>query len=277
MSLTTKLDFFIINALNKFYRVEEPWDELKKVTGSLCDYIISEKPHIPDLVIYSPETKRFNKNECFFSSENIKGYYLFPRQKFYVRPQLLKKNNKPFQNEEETLNSIDKVLESKIIKEKNINNIENNLIEKSAKVINKNYETKQDDNIHEKKNDNYIYNDFILKNKKFYNNASFRTDLKKRLIKNNIKDDSNKDQNKNENINLEILYNNNIESRNWQIIYLKGNKINFNNEELYYFLNEIFNDKNFEYDIYIRDSYYGQNYYQIRLVYDFLKRKFNKI
>jgi hypothetical protein len=225
MSLTTKLDFFIINALNKFYRVEEPWDELKKVTGPLYKKIISEKPHIPDLVIYSPEPKRFNKNECFFSSENIKGYYLFPRQKFYVRPQLLKKNNKPFQNEE----------------------------------------------------DNYIYNDFILKNKKFYNDASFRTDLKNRLIKNNIKDDSNKDQNKNENINLEILYNNNIESRNWQIIYLKGNKINFNNEKLYYFLNEKFNDKNFKYDFYIRDSYYGQNYYQIRLVYDFLKRKFNKI
>ena len=35
MLLTTKLDFFIISALNKFYRVEKPWEELKKITGPL--------------------------------------------------------------------------------------------------------------------------------------------------------------------------------------------------------------------------------------------------
>ena len=86
-----------------------------------------------------------------------------------------------------------------------------------------------------------------------------------------------KDQKESEGHNLDNLYNNNKERGNWQIIYPNRIINSFNNEQLYYFLNEMFKDKTFQYDFYIRDSYYGQNNYDIRLVYEFLKLKFNEV
>ena len=225
--LTKTLDNFIFNALKNYNHVEEPWDELKKATGALYKDIISIKPSLPNLVLLSQN--KFNKNKCFFSSENINGDNHFPRQNFFIKKRLLK--NKSSKNDKEALNNTYKALESKIIKENNNNNDE----------------MKQDDNIQEKKNDNNSKNEI-----------------------------NNKDQTKNENINLNELYNNNKESRNWIIIYPNKN-IYFNNEQLYYFLNEKFNDKQFNYDFYIGDSYYGKKIYDLRLVYEFLKLKFQEI
>ena len=88
MSLTRKLDKFTNNPLNKNIRVEEPWDELKNVTGPFYEKFISIKPSLPDLVLWSKE--KFNKNECFISSENINDAYFFPREDFFIKHGLLK-------------------------------------------------------------------------------------------------------------------------------------------------------------------------------------------
>ena len=240
--LKEELDKFIVLAFNNYCYVEKPWDELKKATGNDYDNIISKKSVIPDLVIYN---KTFNKNECFFPF--IDKYNPFPRQPFYIRKKKCKNN------------SLQKGKE-----------IKNNLIEKNTNVLNEFDNKKKDD-------ENYKINDFIIRSRKAYNNVLFRNFIKLQLIKNNYKNGFNTTQNKKEEGDLNHSFNNNKEKRNWQIIDYKSNGIInfFNNEQLYYFLNEMYKDKGFKYDFKIRDSYFDTNYYNLHLIYEYLKKNLN--
>jgi hypothetical protein len=240
--LKEELDKFIVLAFNNYCYVEKPWDELKKATGNDYDNIISKKSVIPDLVIYN---KTFNKNECFFPF--IDKYNPFPRQPFYIRKQKLK--NKSLQNGKE---------------------IKNNLIEKNTNVINEFDNNKKD-------GDNYKINDFILKSRRTYNNILFRNFIINQLNKNNYKNGLNTAQNRKEEGDLEDSFNNNKERRNWQIRDSKTDGVIncFNNEQLYYFLNEMLKDEDSKYDFYISDSCFDKNYYDIRLIYEYLKQNLN--
>lgn len=270
---TEKLDNFIIYALNKYCYVENPWDELKKVTGNDCEIIISIKSVIPDLVLKNKE--KINKNKCFLPFIDNNKDNTFPRIEFHIPKKRFK--NKSLQNKNEVLNNQNKALESKEIEENNINNIGNNLIEKNDKINKEIYIQKKDESFCQSKNENYIFNNFVLKNIGLYNNINFRTFLINQLMNNNFKSDFNRPQNRNIEVNLDFLFNNNKERRNWEIIDINNNNIQcFNNEQLYYFLKEMFNSENFNYDFYIRDSIFNQNYYDLRLVYNFLKNKYNK-
>ena len=223
--LVTKLDKFIVIALNNYCHVENPWDELKKVTGDDYDDIISKKSVCPDLVIYN---KEFNKNECFYPV--IKKNNPFPRVKFYIRKKKLKNNS--LQNF------------------KDINEKEN-----------------------KKNDDNYIKNDFIV-NKKIYNDKIFQNFIINRYVNKYIENGFNNSEDNKEVVDFDTIINNNKERRNWEIKDKdKNGVINyFNSEQLYYFLNEKLNDKDFNYDFYIRDSVSDQYFYNIPFVYDSLKR-----
>ena len=238
-NLKEELDKFIVLAFNNYCHVEKPWDELKKATGNDYYEIISKKSVIPDLVIYN---KTFNKNECF--DPVINKYNPFPRKKFYIRKQKLKNNS--LQNSEE---------------------IKNNLIEKKINSINEDDNKKKDD-------DNYKINDFIIKNSKIYNNILFQKFILNQLIKNNYKNGFYTTQNNKDDGDLDLSFKNNKEKRNWQIKDSESNGIInlFNNEQLYYFLNEVLKDEDFKKDFYITDAFFDKNYYDFRLVYENLKK-----
>ena len=134
-----------------------------------------------------------------------------------------------------------------------------------------------------KKNDgNYKINDFII-NRNIYNNMLFRYYIINQLNKNNYKNVIKNHQDNSERIetiNLDIIISNNNERRNWSIKDIETNGIInfFNNEQLYYFLNEIMKDKvkDFKYDFYIYDNCFDQYYYDIELVYKKLENNLNR-
>ena len=73
-SLHKTLDDFTQNSLDKYAFVEvDPL--MLEASGIYSKHIVSNKPAIPDLVIYN---KKFNKNECFVDA-NDKDYNPFPR------------------------------------------------------------------------------------------------------------------------------------------------------------------------------------------------------
>jgi len=83
-----EFDLFIQKCLDKYFYVE-PWKKLYERAGKLHKDIISDKPTIPDLIIYN---KTFNKSFCFYSS-NPYSYVKFPRMRFILRPKFRKEYN----------------------------------------------------------------------------------------------------------------------------------------------------------------------------------------
>ena len=83
-----EFDLFIQRCLDKYFYVE-PWKKLYERAGKLHKDIISDKPTIPDLIIYN---KKFNKSLCFYSN-NPKSYVKFPRIRFILRPKFRKEYN----------------------------------------------------------------------------------------------------------------------------------------------------------------------------------------
>ena len=148
----------------------------------------------------------------------------------------------------------------------NSEEIKNNLIEKKINSINEDDNKKKDD-------DNYKINDFIIKNSKIYNNILFQKFILNQLIKNNYKNGFYTTQNNKDDGDLDLSFKNNKEKRNWQIKDSESNGIInfFNNEQLYYFLNEKLKNEGFKNDFYISDACFDNNYFNIRLVYDYLK------
>ena len=120
---------------------------------------------------------------------------------------------------------------------------------------------------------NYIKNDFIV-NKKIYNDKIFQNFIINRYVNKYIENGFNNSEDNKEVVDFDTIINNNKERRNWEIKDKdKNGVINyFNSEQLYYFLNEKLNDKDFNYEFYIRDSVSDQYFYNIRLAYDSLKR-----
>ena len=120
---------------------------------------------------------------------------------------------------------------------------------------------------------NYIKNDFIV-NKKIYNDKIFQNFIINRYVNKYIENGFNNSEDNKEVVDFDTIINNNKERRNWEIKDKdKNGVINyFNSEQLYYFLNEKLNDKDFNYDFYIRDSVSDQYFYNIPFVYDSLKR-----
>jgi hypothetical protein len=145
---------------------------------------------------------------------------------------------------------------------------------KSKKNLNKKKTNVKKDDNKKKDDDNYKINDFIIKRKKTYNDKSFRSFIIYHLIKNNYKNVFNTTQNNKEEGDLDLSFNNNKEKRNWQIRDFESNGIInfFNNEQLYYFLNEKLKDEDFKYDFYISDFCLDKNYYDIKLIYENLKK-----
>ena len=133
------LDDFIQKCLDNFKFVE-PKQELYDATGADKNIIISHKSTIPDLVIWN---KTFNKNNCFFESNNNKETK-FPRYLFYIK---IKKNKKAKKNSIENKkgniannNNLDNnFLDKNNIENNsiNINNINNNIIPKNIIKNNK--------------------------------------------------------------------------------------------------------------------------------------------
>ena len=83
-----KFDSFIQKCLDKYFYVE-PWKKLYERTGKFHKDIISDKPTIPDLIIYN---KCFNKSFCFY--EGNPNYFIrFPRMRFILRPKFKKEYN----------------------------------------------------------------------------------------------------------------------------------------------------------------------------------------
>ena len=80
-----KFDKFIQNSLNKYFFVKS-WEQLYNATGENHSDIISDKSTIPDLVIFN---KPFNKNDCFFQTNNKRKYNKFPRKQFFLRTKKL--------------------------------------------------------------------------------------------------------------------------------------------------------------------------------------------
>ena len=121
-----ELDLFIQNSLDKYFYVE-PWKKLYERTGKLHRDIISDKPTIPDLIIYN---KTFNKSDCFIES-NEKTFIKFPRKRFILRPKYKKEYNPLstygedevyFYNKKETYQNINDIPSDNKFKErKNIN------------------------------------------------------------------------------------------------------------------------------------------------------------
>ena len=83
-----EFDSFIQKCLDKYFYVE-PWKKLYERTGKFHNDIISDKPTIPDLIIYN---KYFNKSFCFYES-NQNSYIRFPRMRFILRPKFKKEYN----------------------------------------------------------------------------------------------------------------------------------------------------------------------------------------
>ena len=83
-----EFDSFIQKCLDKYFYVE-PWKKLYERTGKFHRDIISDKPTIPDLIIYN---KYFNKSFCFYES-NQNSYIRFPRMRFILRPKFKKEYN----------------------------------------------------------------------------------------------------------------------------------------------------------------------------------------
>ena len=111
-----EFDSFIQKSLEKYFYVE-PWEKLYERTGKLHKDIISDKPTIPDLIIYN---KSFNKCHCFYQSSPY-SYIKFPRIRFILRPKYRKEYN-PI----DTYGKSDETLFYMKLKENNIDNIDNN-------------------------------------------------------------------------------------------------------------------------------------------------------
>ena len=75
----SKLDDFIQNSLDKYSFADVTQDMLDSAS-IYSKHIISNKPAIPDLVIYN---KKFNKNDCFVDADTTK-FNPFPRQIFLL-------------------------------------------------------------------------------------------------------------------------------------------------------------------------------------------------
>ena len=115
-----EFDSFIQKSLEKYFYTE-PWEKLYERTGKLHKDIISDKPTIPDLIIYN---KPFNKSHCFYSSSPY-SYIKFPRMRFILRPKFRKEYNPS-----DTFGKSDETLFYMEFKDKNIENIENKEKEK---------------------------------------------------------------------------------------------------------------------------------------------------
>ena len=74
LQMQKKLDNFIQASLDKYHFVEVT-SEMQSVAGIYSKHVISNKPAIPDLVIYN---KKFNKNDCFLD-QNAEDNTPFPR------------------------------------------------------------------------------------------------------------------------------------------------------------------------------------------------------
>jgi len=70
----SKLDEFIQTSLDKYSFVDVS-QEMLDSASIYSKHIVSNKPAIPDLVIYN---KKFNKNECFLEADTTK-FNAFPR------------------------------------------------------------------------------------------------------------------------------------------------------------------------------------------------------
>ena len=76
-SAHSRLDEFIQTSLDKYSFVDVT-QEMLDSASIYSKHIVSNKPAIPDLVIYN---KKFNKNECFVEADNSK-FNPFPRQNY---------------------------------------------------------------------------------------------------------------------------------------------------------------------------------------------------
>ena len=291
-----KLDNFIIKSLNKFFFVKEPWEKLKEVTKKDYNDIISKKPTIPDLIIYN---KTFNKCDCFINSKkNI--YIKFPRIQFLLRPKKYEgydpsctysDNKNSFIPEDKKFDFEEEDNKTNIGKKKSINNIIKNGKDIMNNINNKNnmnsenkIKNEEKENIKfEKLNNKFKYNDFLIKNISIYFDNYFQNYIYNELLRsknNNINFNNN---NENQIIefekgkNFDNLYYISINERNWQVKDKNTNGIiyKFNNEQLYYYLNEILNRKEKDIFFYINHSVYDI-YYEPLLIYNELKNRLFK-
>ena len=143
-----EFDSFIQKCLDKYFYVE-PWKKLYERTGKFHKDIISDKPTIPDLIIYN---KIFNKKYCFYES-NPNSYIKFPRMRFILRPKFKKEYNPT-----STYGKANEVIIYKLQKKSQVNKDLNSFENKIEKELDKQKAEKDlgfKNNIENKQNDNF--------------------------------------------------------------------------------------------------------------------------